>query len=56
LDPKYIANNLSTPQGIGADLIATIEGYSCEQIDSYALQSQQRATHTRNSSGLMVQL
>ena len=48
-DPEYIASNLSVPQGIGADLIATIEGYSREQLDSYALQSQLRATHARDS-------
>jgi acetyl-CoA C-acetyltransferase len=31
------------PQGISADLIATIEGYSREEIDAIALRSQQRA-------------
>jgi acetyl-CoA C-acetyltransferase len=31
------------PQGISADLIATIEGYSREQLDEIALGSQQRA-------------
>ena len=31
------------PQGISADLIATIEGYTREDLDAYALQSQQRA-------------
>jgi len=31
------------PQGIGADLIATIEGFSREDIDAYALRSQQLA-------------
>ena len=31
------------PQGIGADLIATIEGFSREDVDAYALRSQQRA-------------
>jgi acetyl-CoA C-acetyltransferase len=43
MDP---ATNLKTgfvPQGIGADLIATIEGFSRTDIDSFALQSQQRA-------------
>jgi len=30
------------PQGISADLIATIEGFSREDVDAYALQSQQR--------------
>jgi acetyl-CoA C-acetyltransferase len=36
------------PQGIGADLIATIEGFSRAEVDRYALQSQQRATLAMN--------
>ena len=43
LDP---ATNLRTgfmPQGIGADLIATLEGFSREDVDQFALRSQQRA-------------
>lgn len=31
------------PQGIGADLIATIEGFSRDDVDAYALRSQQKA-------------
>ena len=31
------------PQGIGADLIATMEGFSREDVDGYAVRSQQRA-------------
>ena len=31
------------PQGIGADLIATIEGFSRDDVDSYALRSQEKA-------------
>src|SRR5256885_5125138 len=31
------------PQGIGADLIATIEGFSREDVDAYAVRSQRRA-------------
>ena len=31
------------PQGIGADLIATIEGFSREDVDPYALRSQEKA-------------
>ncbi|MBX3192372.1 MAG: acetyl-CoA C-acetyltransferase [Labilithrix sp.] len=31
------------PQGISADLIATLEGFSREDVDAYALRSQQRA-------------
>ena len=48
-DPEYIANNLSVPQGIGADLISSLEGYSRDQLDHFALQSQQRAAHARDS-------
>jgi acetyl-CoA C-acetyltransferase len=31
------------PQGIGADLIATLEGYSREDVDAFAAESQARA-------------
>ncbi|MBK7858261.1 MAG: acetyl-CoA C-acetyltransferase [Archangiaceae bacterium] len=31
------------PQGISADLIATLEGFSREQLDAFALRSQQKA-------------
>jgi acetyl-CoA C-acetyltransferase len=31
------------PQGIGADLIATLEGFSREGVDAYAVRSQERA-------------
>lgn len=47
MDP---ATNLDTgfvPQGVGADLIATIEGFSREDVDRFALQSQQRAAKAR---------
>ncbi len=40
------ATNFATgfvPQGIGADLIATLAGWGCEDVDRYALTSQQRA-------------
>jgi len=47
-DPEFIADNLSVPQGIGADLIATLDGYSREQVDAFAVQSQQRAAHAQN--------
>jgi acetyl-CoA C-acetyltransferase len=43
LDP---ATNYATgfvPQGIGADLIATIEGFSRAAVDAFAVQSQERA-------------
>ncbi len=45
LDP---ATNLHTgfmPQGIGADLIATLEGFSREDVDNFAVKSQQKAAN-----------
>jgi acetyl-CoA C-acetyltransferase len=36
------------PQGIGADTIATIEGWSREDVDAYAMESQRRAAHARD--------
>lgn len=42
-DPEVIMKTNAIPQGISADLIATIEGFSREMVDEYALQSQQRA-------------
>ncbi|BCJ70403.1 acetyl-CoA C-acetyltransferase [Polymorphospora rubra] len=43
LDPETSFNTGSVPQGIGADLIATLDGYDREVVDGYALQSQARA-------------
>lgn len=37
------------PQGIGADLIATIEGFSRQDVDAFAVRSQQRAAHARKN-------
>lgn len=42
-DPWVAYHNYFAPQGIGADLIASLDGYSREDVDRYALQSQQRA-------------
>ncbi|HET9228965.1 MAG TPA: acetyl-CoA C-acetyltransferase [Thermoanaerobaculia bacterium] len=35
--------HFQVPQGISADLIATLEGFSREQVDAFALESQRRA-------------
>jgi acetyl-CoA C-acetyltransferase len=43
LDPATNYDVSFVPQGIGADLIATLEGLSREDVDAYALRSQQRA-------------
>lgn len=48
-DPQFKFEQLSVPQGIGADLIATLDGYSREDVDKYALESQKRATHARDN-------
>ncbi len=42
-DPQYSYDNYIAPQGIGADLIATIEGFSRDDVDQYAAQSQELA-------------
>ena len=42
-DPSVALHNYYTPQGLGADLIATLERYSREDIDKYAVESQRRA-------------
>jgi acetyl-CoA C-acetyltransferase len=43
LDPETNFTTQFIPQGIGADLIATLEGYRREDVDAYALESQTRA-------------
>ncbi|KGB83793.1 acetyl-CoA acetyltransferase [Rhodovulum sp. NI22] len=42
-DPWVNYHNYFAPQGIGADMIATLDGYSREDVDSYAVESQRRA-------------
>lgn len=37
-------------QGLGADLLAHLDGFSREDVDRYACQSQQRAAHARDHS------
>lgn len=49
-DPILIYNNYLAPQGIGADLIATLHGYSREDVDRYSLASQQRAARAWSES------
>ena len=45
IDPQTAYMAHFAPQGIGADLIATLHGFSREDVDSYAVTSQQRAAH-----------
>ncbi len=43
MDPETNLDTGFVPQGIGADLIATIEGFSRGDVDAFALESQVRA-------------
>ena len=43
LDPESAFKTYFTPQGIGADLIATLHGFSRDDVDAYAVESQKRA-------------
>ncbi|MFJ3466103.1 acetyl-CoA C-acetyltransferase [Pseudomonas sp. NPDC090201] len=49
LDPHTNLHTHFTPQGIGADLIATLEGFSRQDVDNFALQSQQKAARARQA-------
>ncbi|MFZ5836450.1 MAG: acetyl-CoA C-acetyltransferase [Pseudomonadota bacterium] len=44
-DPAIAFKSYFAPQGIGADLIATRDGFSRADVDSYAVESQRRAKH-----------
>ncbi len=42
-DPETMLRNGFAPQGVGADMIATIDGYTREDVDAFAVESQRRA-------------
>jgi acetyl-CoA C-acetyltransferase len=44
-DPQVAYDSYFVPQGISADLIASKYGFSREDLDAYALESQKRAAH-----------
>jgi acetyl-CoA C-acetyltransferase len=44
-DPTTNYDLFHAPQGIGADLIATIEGFTRDDVDAFAARSQERAEH-----------
>lgn len=48
-DAAFSMKSGFVPQGIGADTIATLEGWSREDVDAYAMESQRRATHARDN-------
>ena len=43
IDPSAAFKTYFTPQGVSADLIATLYGFSRTDVDAYAVESQQRA-------------
>jgi acetyl-CoA C-acetyltransferase len=49
-DPATNIQIAFVPQGIGADLIATLEGFSRQDVDAFALESQRRA-HAASAAG-----
>jgi len=44
-DPAIAIKSYFSPQGIGADLIATLEGFSRDDVDAYSVESQKRAAN-----------
>lgn len=48
-DPQTNSDTLFVPQGIGADLIATLEGFTRDDVDAFALESQKRAAAARTA-------
>ena len=48
-DPEFVMSQKTPPQGIGADLIATLGGWDREDVDNFAVLSQKRAAHARDN-------
>ena len=42
-NPDFRARFPTVPQGISADLIATLEGFGRDDVDAFAVESQRRA-------------
>ena len=47
MDPRINQKLGFVPQGVGADLIATLEGWGRDDVDAFALQSHRRASAAR---------
>jgi acetyl-CoA C-acetyltransferase len=48
MDPETNYDTSFVPQGISADLIATVESFSRDDVDAYAARSQERASAARD--------
>src|SRR5438477_5764229 len=49
VDPQIAVKSYFTPQGVSADLIATLDGFSRDDVDGYAVESQRRAARAWDS-------
>jgi acetyl-CoA C-acetyltransferase len=49
LDPMVNSTLGFIPQGVSADLIATVEGFTRADVDNYALNSHKKAAHARKN-------
>ncbi len=49
MDAEFAMETGFVPQGIGADTIAMLEGFSREDVDTFACESQRRAAHARDN-------
>jgi len=49
-DPEVNLRTGFVPQGIGADLIATLDAYDRETLDQFAAQSHQKAAHAQSAA------
>ena len=49
IDPRVAWQQYFVPQGISADLIATLDGYTRETVDAYAVESQRRAAYAQQN-------
>lgn len=49
MDPETNLKTEFIPQGIGADLIATLEGFTREEVDQFAYHSQMKAAKAQDS-------
>lgn len=56
LDPQTHLHTHYTPQGIGADLIATVEGFSRHDLDVFALESQRKAARAQQTGAFRKSL
>jgi acetyl-CoA C-acetyltransferase len=48
-DPEINLQTKAVPQGVGADLLATLDGYSRQDVDAFSMESQKRAAKARDA-------